>query len=130
MEVALVSTLIVLIVLFVIVRAFWLWYWKINEGIGLLKDIRASLRVLERAAMASAAPGVAAQVQASETIQVDDRVRLARKVQLLDEPRNGARITASVLRGAEVTVLKTEGNWAWIQTDDGREGWTVLPVDR
>lgn len=39
-------TLIALIVLFMVCRAIVLWYWKVNEQVALLKEIRDSLRTL------------------------------------------------------------------------------------
>ena len=35
MEVLLVF-FIVLVIIFIVIRAFWLWYWKINETVSLL----------------------------------------------------------------------------------------------
>jgi DNA modification methylase len=54
------------------------------------------------------------------------RIAAPRKVQLLEEPRQGARITASVLRGAPITVVKTHGVWSWLQTEGGQEGWAII----
>jgi hypothetical protein len=34
---------IILIVIPLVIRAFWLWYWKVNEIVTLLKDIRERL---------------------------------------------------------------------------------------
>lgn len=36
--------LLIIVVLFLVFREFFLWYWKINEIVGLLADIRALLR--------------------------------------------------------------------------------------
>ncbi|HEU5317194.1 MAG TPA: hypothetical protein VFX49_13880 [Chloroflexota bacterium] len=36
-------SVVVLIVVFVVIRAFWLWYWKIDEQVALLKQIRDRL---------------------------------------------------------------------------------------
>jgi len=43
------SLLVVLavVVVFLLFREFWTWYWKQSEQVNLLKDIRASLRRLE-----------------------------------------------------------------------------------
>jgi hypothetical protein len=38
-----VSTLVV----FLVVRWFWLWYWRVNEQLEVLQDIRAGLQRLE-----------------------------------------------------------------------------------
>ena len=35
------------IVIFLILRFFWLWYWKINNIVALLEDIDAKLLVLK-----------------------------------------------------------------------------------
>jgi hypothetical protein len=36
----------ILIVVMLIVRQFWLWYWKINETVSLLKSIDAKLTII------------------------------------------------------------------------------------
>jgi hypothetical protein len=113
----LVVTLIVLVVVFILTRVFWLWYWNISEGISLLKQMRDSLRVLELA-------------QVATQTTANDRIRLARTMHLRQEPRDGARALTNVIGGTFVTVIKTDGAWAWVQTDDGREGWAPLPLDR
>ena len=38
--------LVIAIVLFLVVRFFWLWYWKVDERVGLLKDIRDAMQQL------------------------------------------------------------------------------------
>jgi hypothetical protein len=57
--------LVVTVVVFLVVRWFWLWYWKVNEQVSLLKDIRAELRGLrttlaERPAVPPTANGASA----------------------------------------------------------------------
>jgi hypothetical protein len=101
----LVVTLIVLVVVFILTRVFWLWYWNISEGISLLKQMRDSLRVLELA-------------QVATQTTTDDRIRLARTMHLRQEPRNEPRALTNVIGGTLV------------QTDDGREGCAPLPLDR
>jgi SH3-like domain-containing protein len=128
----LVVTIIVLVGVFIVLRAFWLWYWKIYEVVSLLKDIRNSLRVLERGQSVTSAvstPAVSVTTVSVPTA-IGDRIRLSRFVYLRDEPRNDARVLTTVARGTLVTVIKTEGPWAWIQTDDGQEGWAPRSLDR
>ena len=36
-------TLVILVVIFLVLREFFCWYWKINERLALLKDIRDHL---------------------------------------------------------------------------------------
>lgn len=36
---ALIIFLLLPVVVFLLVRQFWLWYWKVNEQIALLKEI-------------------------------------------------------------------------------------------
>jgi hypothetical protein len=36
------------VVLFLVLREVWCWYWKINEALSLLKDIQAVLRNIDK----------------------------------------------------------------------------------
>jgi hypothetical protein len=55
-----VGTLVIVILVFLIIRAFWLWYWKVNEQITLLEEIRDGIQSL-RAPLAARASGGAPQ---------------------------------------------------------------------
>ena len=44
------------LVVFLVGRWFWLWYWRVNEQLEVLKDIKASLQRLEQRGQAPAAP--------------------------------------------------------------------------
>ena len=37
-----------MIIVFIILRAFWLWYWKINNIVEILEGIDSKLLVLQR----------------------------------------------------------------------------------
>lgn len=40
------AAVFLLVLLFVAVRSFWLWYWRINRAIALLESIDESLKQL------------------------------------------------------------------------------------
>ena len=44
-----IAGLVVLIIIFLICREVICWYWKINESVELLKDIKSELQVLNKA---------------------------------------------------------------------------------
>lgn len=46
MTITLLVTLIVFVGLFLLLREFWCWYWKINRAIALLESIDESLKQL------------------------------------------------------------------------------------
>lgn len=52
----LVIALMVGAVVFIVLREFWCWYWKINSLDGTLKDIRTELRSLNAELRAGNAP--------------------------------------------------------------------------
>jgi hypothetical protein len=47
---------VVAAVVFLVGRWFWLWYWRVNEQLEVLKDIKGSLQRLEQRSAAPAAP--------------------------------------------------------------------------
>jgi hypothetical protein len=57
-----------------------------------------------------------------------DRLSLPKPVRLRADPRPTARPTtnAALGPGTVVTVLKIDGDWAWLQTDKGHEGFAPL----
>lgn len=44
---ALLLVIFILIAVFIITRAFWLWYWKISKRVSELEDINASLEEIK-----------------------------------------------------------------------------------
>lgn len=48
--------LVLLVVVVIVTRAIWLWYWKVNEIVKLLRDISASLRIMRGVSAEVAAP--------------------------------------------------------------------------
>jgi hypothetical protein len=43
---AIIVAILIGIVIFLVLREFWCWYWKINRAIALLESIDASLKQL------------------------------------------------------------------------------------
>ncbi|HTD79551.1 MAG TPA: superinfection immunity protein [Chloroflexota bacterium] len=41
-------------------------------------------------------------------------------------PESTAASTDEFRAGTDVTVMRTSGDWVWVQTDDGKEGWIQL----
>lgn len=37
-----------------------------------------------------------------------------------------ARSTGELRKGTRVSILHTSGDWAWVKSDDGQEGWIAL----
>jgi hypothetical protein len=58
--------LLVLLVVFLVFREFFCWYWKVNEALALLRDLRGALSNPGAAASAGALP------QASHTGEPTD----------------------------------------------------------
>jgi hypothetical protein len=48
--------LVTVIVLFLILREFWCWYWKLNRMVELLESIDSSLKQLPAVSRARAVP--------------------------------------------------------------------------
>lgn len=44
------GVLIVAVLVFILCREIWCWYWKINEVVGLLQGIHEELKILNRKA--------------------------------------------------------------------------------
>lgn len=63
----LIVILVVLIVLFLIFRAIVLWYWKVDEQVALLKDLRDELRGIRAAMRAGRREVGEPQLKATET---------------------------------------------------------------
>jgi hypothetical protein len=51
-----IAYLVVSVLLFLVFRAVVLWYWKVNEGLALLKSIDGRLAQLANSASTRAAP--------------------------------------------------------------------------
>ena len=47
-EVVLIIGIAILIAVFVVIRQFWTWYWKVNEALALLRGIRQDLAITNR----------------------------------------------------------------------------------
>jgi len=54
------GSLLIAVLVFLMFREVLCWYWKINEGLGLLREIRDGLETLNRAPAAAAGPDAAA----------------------------------------------------------------------
>lgn len=61
-DVTVVVLLLGVVVGFVVFRRFLLWYWKVDEAVGVLREIRAALQRMEQGST-GAAPQRASQPQ-------------------------------------------------------------------
>ena len=57
---SLVATIAIMVLIFLICRAIVLWYWRVNEGIALLKSIDEKLGQLAASGVVAQAPAIRA----------------------------------------------------------------------
>jgi len=62
---SLIAAVAIMVVVFLICRAIVLWYWRVNEGIALLKSIGEKLGQLAASGVAVQAPAVTPAMRAN-----------------------------------------------------------------
>jgi hypothetical protein len=61
--------------------------------------------------------------------QSGHRIHLDADQVLRQEPHSSAAIIGGVTNQTEVTVLRSNAGWAWVQSDKGADGWMEWPAE-
>jgi hypothetical protein len=123
----------VLVGLFLLGRAITLWYFKIDDGIALLQEIRDELRAQRKATSPRAVNGsTTPQPQPLPSPSRSPSIwQLAAEsspvlapvdVQLYDAPSLTARYLFSLPRSTSYVVVQDRGEWSFVRSASGTEG--------
>jgi hypothetical protein len=122
---ALIVYIIVVIVIFLILREFWCWYWKINKRVALMEEI---VRLLKRADADQSINQLNQNSGASITGDVLTPLIAADSTAAKKQPDISASNVFTIEKGDSVKLLKTENDadgvqWCLVRSATGYEGW-------
>jgi hypothetical protein len=122
---------IILIILLLVTRKFWCWYWKINQRIYLLEEQNKILISLNQFLI----PTVKSNFddnEINESIK-NKKIKIftvTTEIKLFKNYNKSSPIVCCLLKGESVTFLdqKVIDNNIWynIKDKDGNEGWCLL----
>jgi hypothetical protein len=119
------------IVVMLVARKFWCWYFKIDERIRLLQEQNELLSSLNQYLIPVIQPSpsdrkVAQTITSSGTV----RYNVTREIVLFAGPDSSDKIICRILKNETITVLdkKEVGDAVWYNVKDntGNIGWCIL----
>jgi len=122
-------TILVLIVIFVLIREFWCWFFKINEISAHLKKI---VSLLESGAMSTATQTPYPQAYGTPTADLFISNRLMRIVgetMAYSQPTTTSAANVKLSPGTTIHVDHTEGQWAQVFLPENKTqplGWVHI----
>jgi hypothetical protein len=121
----LIGVLVVVVIIFLALREFWCWYWKINQVISLLEEQISLLR--RQFGMTTAA--ILAEFKPTHRVKLltaSDGLSLREKPNPAMEPftklPDGTEVQ-HINTGAEIKLQDKKAPWYEVITKDGKQGW-------
>ena len=111
--------LVIALIVFLVLREFWCWYWKINKVIAILQEQNSLLRQYLGANVITGA----GNPQVNSDVLNPNEFIISKKTSLFAGPGETYRFVYEIQSGEVVLEKGSEGIWTYVATKNGKEGW-------